>query len=382
MKPHGSKSEKAIHAPRWTVAVFAFIVATGLCEHGYADWPLARGNAQSTAAASGQLPSELSLLWELPLGGIGFDGTPVIADKVVYLADGGGRVVAISLVEGTLKWERKLETSFAAPASVQGDMVFIGDMDGKLHALKTTDGADIWTFETEGQIDAGATFHGDNVLITSEDGVLYCLKKSDGGLNWKYETGDQLRCGATLADDRTFLGGCDGKLHIVDVTNGTGVGEPAPLDGPTGSTPAVSEGLAVVPTHSGALIAIQTASGKEAWRFRNVKFAQEFQNSVAIADGLVIASSHNRRVFALDLKDGSDRWDTTLRKRCDSSPVVVGDKVALAATDGRIILLDLKSGRELWVTEVKGSFIASPAVSDNRLVVASDKGTVYCFGTK
>ncbi len=360
----------------------ALLLTTGLAAYVNADWPLARGNAQSTGATADQLPSEPSLLWELPLGGIGFDGTPVIADKVIYLGDGDGRVVAISLMDGKLKWEKKFETSFAAPASVQGDMLFIGDLDGKLHALKTVDGSEVWTHETEAQIDAGATFFGDNVLITSEDGILYCLKKSDGSLNWKYETGDQLRCGATLAGDRTFLGGCDGKLHIVDVSKGKSVCDPAPLDGPTGSTPAVSNGLAVVPTHSGDLFAIQAADGKQVWKFRDPKLAQEFQNSVATAEGLVIASSHNRRVFALDLKDGSKRWDVTLRKRCDGSPVIIGDKIALAATDGRVILLDLKSGAELWVTEVKGSFTASPAVSDNRLVVASDKGTIYCFGAK
>ena len=369
--------------PTLSKALLAMCLLTAAGDHSsYADWPLARGNAQSTGAVSEQLPSELSLLWELPLGGIGFDGTPVIADKTIYLGDGDGRVVAISLLDGKLKWEKKFETSFAAPASVQGDMLFIGDLDGKLRALKTADGSEVWTHETEAQIDAGATFHGENVLITSEDGVLYCLKKTDGSLNWKYETGDQLRCGATLAGDRTFLGGCDGKLHIVDVSKGTSACDPAPLDGPTGSTPAVSEGLAVVPTHSGELFAIQAADGKQAWKFRDPKLAQEFQNSVAIADGIVIAASHNRRVFALDLKDGSKRWDVTLRKRCDSSPVIVGDKIALAATDGRVILLDLKSGTELWLTEVKGSFNASPAFSDNRLVVASDKGTVYCFGTK
>ncbi len=82
------------------------LVALGVARVGYSDWPLARGNAQSTGAANDQLVSEPTLLWELPLGGIGFDGTPVIAGKVVYLGDGDGRVVAISLVDGKLKWKR------------------------------------------------------------------------------------------------------------------------------------------------------------------------------------------------------------------------------------------------------------------------------------
>ncbi|MCC6512213.1 MAG: PQQ-binding-like beta-propeller repeat protein [Pirellulaceae bacterium] len=346
------------------------------------DWPVSRGNPASTGATADQLPSEPELIWQLPLGGNGFEGAPVIEKQTIYLGDFDGRVVAVDLISGKLKWEKKFDTNFAAPAAVQGDLLLIGDLDGKLHAIKSNDGSELWAFETEAQIDAGASFFGDTVLITSEDGTLYCLNKTNGQLIWKYETGDQLRCGATLSGERTFLGGCDGKLHIVDVKLGKSAREPAPLDGPTGSTPAVAGGLAIVPTHGGDLFALKVEDGSQAWKFRDQKLAQEFQNSVAISEQLVVASSQNRRVFALDLTTGVKRWDITLRKKCDSSPVIAGDKIALAASDGRIMLLDLASGRELWLYEVKGSFTASPAVADNKLVVASDKGTIFCFGSK
>ena len=76
------------------------------------------------------------------------------------------------------------------------------------------------------------------------------------------------------------------------------------------------------------------------------------------------------------------KWEQTLRKRSDASPVIAGDKVVLAAADGRIILLELKSGEELWMFEVKGSFLGAPAVAHGKVVVASDRGTIYCLGKK
>ncbi len=360
-------------------------VASCLTRHSAlqaSDWPLARGNAMSTGASADEVPAQPDLLWEVPFGGMGFEGTPIVVDQTVYLGDVDGRFLALSLADGKTVWEKKFSAGFLAPAAYHDGKVYIGDYEGTLHAMSAKDGAPLWTFKTTAQIDAGASFFGSNVLITSEDGILYCLKESDGQLVWKYETGDQLRCGATLAENNTFLGGCDGKLHIVDLTKGTSAHEPAPLEAPTGSTPAVSGDTVVVPTHAGDLFGLKAKDGTQIWKVHNPKLAQEFQNSVAIADGLAVASSHNRRVFAVDMKDGSIRWETVIRKRCDSSPVIAKDKVVLAATDGRVILLDLATGKELWVYEVKGVFLASPAVASNRIIVASDKGTVYCFGKR
>jgi outer membrane protein assembly factor BamB len=345
-----------------------------------ADWTLARGDASGTGRSAESLPDELKLLWEYPAGGAGFEGTPIIAEGSVYLADVDGRVFALDFETGQLRWQRELDTGFIAAGAFHAGRFYIGDYDGKLHALNAADGSDLWQFETQGQIDAGATFINGKLLITSEDGTLYCLEEETGKLVWKYETGDQLRCGASLAGDRTFLAGCDGRLHIVNVTEGKSVREPLPLEGPTGSTPSVEGEVVYVPTHAGDLFAFNVRTGEQLWKVRDPKLAQEFQNAVAVADGLVVASSRNRRVFALDAKTGEVRWDVVLRKRADSSPVIAGDKVVISATDGRLLLLDLKSGRELWMTEVKGGFIASPAVAAGKLIVASDKGTVYCFG--
>lgn len=364
----------------WGVVCLAALAFSNfLCA---SDWPVARGNAASTGASSDQLPSEPELIWSLELGGTGFEGAPVVFNKTVFLGDVDGRFVAIDLLTGKIRWEKRFDTSFLAPAACIADRVFIGDADGNLRALKASDGSEIWSFTTQSQIDASANFFGQNLLITSEDGTLYCLNQKDGQLVWKYETGDQLRCAASLAGNLTFLGGCDGKLHIVDVELGKSAREPAPLEAPTGSTPAVDGDVAIVPTHAGDLFAINATTGKSIWKMRDPKLAQEFQNSVAVSQGLVIASSHNRRVFALDIKDGSKLWDVALRKRADNSPVIASDKVVIAASDGRIVMLDLKTGRELWLHEVKGSFIASPAIADNRIIVATDKGTIYCFGNK
>ncbi len=208
------------------------------------------------------------------------------------------------------------------------------------------------------------------------------MNRESGKLNWQYETGDQLQCGATLAQDQTFLGGCDAHLHIVDVKSGKSLGEPLPIDAPTGSTPSVLGDRVFVPTYAGEIFCFKLPSYEVLWRFKDAKLADEFKNSVAVADGLAIAASRNKRVFAIDITSGKVAWEQTLQKRCDASPVIAAGSVVIASADGRITLFDLKTGQQQWMFEVKPSFIAAPAVGAGKLVVANDRGTIFCFGKK
>jgi outer membrane protein assembly factor BamB len=352
-----------------------------------ADWPMGRANPAGTGATTDVLPEDPKLLWEVDVEGLGFDAGPIIADGTVFAADHDGRIFALQLSTGEELWRTELETGFVASPAYRNGVLFAGDYDGTLHALDAKDGKELWSFSSELEIDASPNFFSERVLFTSQNGTLYALKQSTGELVWKYETGDQLQCGATLAGNRTFLGGCDAQLHIIDVEQGTAVGQPLPIDAPTGSTPSVLGDHILVPTYAGEIFCFKrgadsTAAAELVWRFKDPQIADEFKNSVSVAEGLVVGTSRNKRVFAIDVTTGKLKWEQTLRKRSDASPVIAGKDVVIAAADGRILLFDLQTGEQRWMFEVKPSFIGSPAVADNKLVVASDRGTIFCFGEK
>ncbi|MCA9134234.1 MAG: PQQ-binding-like beta-propeller repeat protein, partial [Planctomycetales bacterium] len=274
------------------------------------------------------------------------------------------------------------DTGFVASPAYKDGWLFVGDYDGVLHALQASDGRQKWQFATGLEIDASPNFYQQQVLVTSQDGALYALQRATGELAWKYETGDQLQCGATLAGDRTFLGGCDAQLHVIDVNNGQAVGQPLPLDAPTGSTPSVLGNRVFVPTYAGEIFCFELPTLELKWRFKKPQLADEFKNSVALGQGLAVAASRNKTVFALDIQTGEVVWQQKLRKRSDASPVIAGQDVWIAAADGRILRFDLKTGQQTWMFEAKPAFMGSPAVADGKLVVASDRGTILCFGRK
>src|SRR6267142_634061 len=63
-------------------------------------WPLGRGNALADGVGKTTLPDKPEVVWKVTVEKGAFDGTPVIAEGVVYLGDMDGKVYAWSLADG------------------------------------------------------------------------------------------------------------------------------------------------------------------------------------------------------------------------------------------------------------------------------------------
>ena len=300
------------------------------------------------------------------------------------------------------------ETARRLLASRLAPLLVLGDVEGNVYGLDPATGQTRWRTQVDGEIDAAASFFAlvppgpiDSwpesslrtalrVLVTSQDGNLRCLSASDGKLLWTYETGDQIRCGASIGGGRTFLGGCDGGLHLVDLRTGKGVGEPFSLDGPTGSTPAVVDRDVFLPTMGGIVYRFSLSQAKDTdgnstagspvWQYQDPDLTMEYRSDVAVGPDRIIAASKQKQVDALDRETGKLLWRKTLRRRSDASPLIAGDDVWIASTDGRLVRLSLQSGEERWSYEIRGSFLAAPALVGDRLIIADDEGVVRCFG--
>lgn len=341
-------------------------------------WHLPRGNAQSSGSTTIQMPSELAVRWEIKLDEA-IETTPVVGFGKVFTADVFGKIYALDQVSGKMEWKRDYETGFlGSPALKEGKLV-IGDVEGNVYALDVKNGKELWRSETGGEVNGSAGFFEDSVVIASQDGSLYCFDLNDGKSRWTYQTEDQVRCSPSVAGNRTFLGGCDGQLHQVDLRTGKTIGEPLPLGGPTGSTPAISGESVVLPIMDGVVLAFNWKKQEQLWVYEDLDQVMEYRSSAAIAEDTVVVSSQNKQVDALSMDKGKLKWRYTLKRRSDASPVIAGDDVWIAATDGRLIRLALKTGEEKWSYEIRGSFLASPAIVGGKLFIGDDDGVMRCF---
>jgi outer membrane protein assembly factor BamB len=364
-------------------------------------WPMARGCLGGTGRSAATFALPLVEAWHREFDGTAFGAVPVVADGVVYLGDLDGTFRAVSLADGTDRWSfAAKDAGFTSAAAIgaAGDarLVVVGDDGGLVRAFDAATGDLRWTYETNGEISGGPTIleaaDGPRVLVGSQDASLSCLALADGTLLWKHAIADQIRCSPTVArtsaGDRVLLAGCDGTLHVLDAL--TGAEQAAvPIDGPTGTTPAVLGDRVFFGTEGGVFFAIDVVASKEVWRAAAAAAGQSYRSSAAIADGLAIVGFRGKAVEAFSAADGSRPWRRPMRGRVEASPAVVvatgpngapARSVAIVAdASGRIAALDAASGDPAWEFDAGGGFGAGAAVAAGRVVLASDDGILWCF---
>lgn len=361
-----------------SVAVMTMLLAMPL--RSQAEWPLFRGDAQSTGVASGALAENLDLLWKYTVPEGAFEATAAIVDGTVYVADLDGEIYALDLTTGKERWKHETEAGFIASPVVREGLLYVGDYDGLFYCLDTNSGKLQWTHQTQAEIDSAANFYKNRVLVGSQDATLYCLDARKGDLIWKHQIDDQIRCTPTIAENRVFLAGCDGRLHIVEVDGGTVVGQ-VDIGGPTGVTPAVVGDRVFFGTEGGQFYCIDWKKAETVWTYTPKRSGQAYRSSAAVTAKQIVVGSRNRSVQSID-HNGQEQWTYPTKQRIDSSPVIVGERVYFGGSDGRVCALSAADGKKVWEYEAGGGFTASPAVGDGRLVIASDEGVVYCFGRR
>jgi outer membrane protein assembly factor BamB len=342
-------------------------------------WPTFRGNVAQTGVSASGLPEKLKERWKFKTDD-GVEGTPAIADGVVYIGSYDENLYAIDLKTGKQKWKYNAEKSngFRAPPAVHDGRVYVGDVSGTFHCVDAAKGTKIWTFNSKGEISAGASFAGDNILFGSGDELLYCLSK-EGKQVWTFRLpGGPVMASPAIVKDKTFLSGCDSTLHVIDINTGK---ETASLElgTQTGSTPALVGDSLYVGTMGTQFLAINWKKPEIRWTFEAEDDAAPFLSSAAVTDKLVVVGSQDNFVHALHRDTGKPAWSFKTNAKVDSSPVIAGSRVYVGSLDRNLYVLDLEKGTQLQKIQLDGKIAGSPAIADGCLVIGTDKCTIYCF---
>ncbi|AZR22843.1 outer membrane protein assembly factor BamB [Xanthomonas vasicola] len=162
-----------------------------------------------------------------------------------------------------------------------------------------------------------------------------------------------------VADGKVYAAAITGGVQALDLQTGKRVWEYKPKKEERNDRkfkqrlsggPGVGEGLVVIGSLSGDVIALNQADGTEKWR---AKVPNEVIAAPAIAQNLVLVRSNDGRVTAFDAATGERRWfhaeeGPTLSVR-GNAPIVTGPGVVFVGNDsGTLSALALQDGRPLW----------------------------------
>ena len=156
--------------------------------------------------------------------------------------------------------------------------------------------------------------------------------------------------------------------------------------------PAIGYGRLYFSTNSGKFYAVNTKTGKRAWKYISHRCVAA---SPALGDqqrGTVYAVFMNKppcnakhgsgEVMAFAVGHGNIRWQREIGVS-ESSPLLRGNRLYLADWDGRVWALDARSGRVIWKRRpARAAIKGAIAYSDGRLYVGSYDGKVYCLGAQ
>jgi len=276
-----------------------------------------------------------------------FLSSPVVAGGSVYFGSGDRHVYALDAADGRLRWKTATAQVVHASPAVADGLVVVGDWDSTLLALDARSGAERWRFQAgrdpkihnqEGFQSSPAIAEG-LVVVGCRDAHLYALDAATGTLRWSVPTkGSWIIASPAIRDGRVYFATSDtGLFEAVDAKDGARVFE---LDGhhwPMFSSPALAGGRAYIGSHRGRLLAIDLASGSQAWAF-DTEGAKRTGDTWTKADGTPAYDRAFTDFFYDDMVAGTYRMLSG--GAVLSSPVVADGVVYVGSMDGNVYAVE------------------------------------------
>ncbi len=163
-------------------------------------------------------------------------------------------------------------------------------------------------------------------------------------------TEDQfIRLVPTLADGRIYAASHDGVVIALEALTGQRLWEidtKLPISGGVGLS---DNGLVLVGSDKGQVLALRQSDGQEAWR---TTVSSEVLAAPRGARGIVVIRTGDGKFTGVDATSGERRWSSThtmpaLSLRGNSAPLIVQNLVIAGLATGKLLVLSLDKGLPL-----------------------------------
>jgi outer membrane protein assembly factor BamB len=154
-------------------------------------------------------------------------GEPAVTESLVISTatvdggagnDTGSLAFALDRSTGERVWERSFDAAMNAAPVVRDGRVYVATRAGELAALSVADGTPRWNRRVDGEIYSTPATDGD-LLVALERGELVGFGAESGTVRWRSDLGVVLINSVVLTDSTVYVGGED--LRALDRTDGT-----------------------------------------------------------------------------------------------------------------------------------------------------------------
>jgi len=322
---------------------------------------------------------------------VGWSGG-VVADETLFLGSTEGRLVAVSLADGTRQWSEQItatssggfgcaSSSAAVPIYgtpvVAGDLVYVSGYNGKIYAFDSTSLQKRWVYPAEGNLQSvvggpvvalGRVYYGcpGSVYFGCSDGKVYALNSDTGTKTWESSpTGDKIWSTPVVDGDTIYISSFDKKVHALDAATGEKKWETPETGGAIASPPIVYKNKVYFGSFDRHMYAVGANDGKLKWK-SEVEAGNWFWAKPVIYNDAVYAPCLDGKVYILDAESGHELMDAIdLGSPLSSSPVLVDDSIIIVSEEGKVYSIKDNQKRELKDLEAK---VYSPLCASNGVV--------------
>lgn len=173
-------------------------------------------NPEATAALYALDRQSGEQLWRRDLGDDPrFDPIDApVADTVrVYLSTGTGPLIAFDADSGEPVWQLNPPSGVQGSPALADGVLYAGDLDGTFHAVDAATGDSLWTASVE-KFYSGPTVGADAIYAVTFEGTLVSWRPN-GTERWRISLDPPVKSSPVIADGRLFLGTSDGLLYAL-----------------------------------------------------------------------------------------------------------------------------------------------------------------------
>lgn len=215
----------------------------------------------------------------------------------------------------------------------EGERLYFSTEKGLVYCLDSVKREVLWKLEISPSLMSPPSLSAQNLYVYDENGILYCLSK-EGSPLWKKEVGERITSRVAEARDTACFG-----------------------------------------TEKGIFLALDSASGKELWRFQ----AQAAIRSTPVfADGKFIFGCDDHNLYLLSEK-GILSGKIEVEGGIQASPLVVEKHIYFGADDHYFYCFNLKKLKRRWKVKTGGRIFTPAVTNGKRVLFLCWNNVLYCL---
>ncbi len=300
-------------------------------------WPTYGFDLARTHLAPGfKLRPPFRRLWMHGIAGL-VEFPPAVGYGRVYVAQLGGRFLALDSRTGRIVWQRRFAFCSAASPTLARGVVYEPYQPRPC-----------------------------NYGPRNKPGFVAAMNARTGHVLWRFR-GPASESSTLLLGRTLYFGAWDHKVYALDVRTRR-LRWTYTTDAEIDSSPAFQAGLLYIGTNAGSVYALNVRTGKLRWRSRSfsqfLKGRQYFYATPTVAYGRVYIGNTDGTLYAYGARTGHLLWARPLGTYIYTAAAVWDRTVYVGTYDGKFFAVNAATGDVRWRYDAPGAIHGAPTVMD------------------